>query len=355
MRLSMTAVLRVDPVHPDPAVIATAAACLRGGGLVAFPTETVYGLGAHALDRHAVHRVFIAKGRPSNDPLIVHLADAADLGTVASDCPALVSRLAARFWPGPLTLVVRRGDRVPPEVTAGLETVAIRVPAHPVARALLQSAAVPVAAPSANRFTRPSPTRAEHVLQDLDGLIDILLDAGPTPLGLESTVLDLTATPPRVLRPGAVPVETLREVEPSIAIAGSQVDDTAAHRSPGLLSKHYAPTAPLVLHRGTATRALRAMESAARAALAAGTRVGVLVSARDAQAFRGMPVVVADIGMNDDAESAAARLYAALRELDAAGVDLILARDAERGDGLWLALRDRLHRAASSVVDHAAD
>src|SRR5215207_10008105 len=197
----------IDPMPRQPATIilrddasgvGRAAEILRGGGLVAFPTETVYGLGAHALDASAVRGIFAAKGRPADDPLIVHVASAADVSRVADLTPD-AERLAQRFWPGPLTLVLPKRPVVPAEVTAGLTTVAVRVPAHATARALLDAARLPIAAPSANLFSRPSPTRVEHVLEDLDGRIDAVLDGGPTPLGLESTILDLTASPPRLL------------------------------------------------------------------------------------------------------------------------------------------------------------
>src|SRR5689334_3766286 len=205
----MTQVIRVDPEVPDPAALAIAAACLRRGGLVAFPTETVYGLGVHALDRAAVRRLFEAKGRPANDPLIVHVDHIDRMQPLVNDIPAAARALAARFWPGPLTIVLRRSERVPDEVTAGLATVAIRVPAHPVARALLIAAGVPIAAPSANRFSRPSPTRAAHVMDDLAGRIDLVVDGGATQVGVESTVLDLSGDLPTVLRPGAVSIDML--------------------------------------------------------------------------------------------------------------------------------------------------
>jgi len=180
---AMTDVIRVDPVTPDPAALARAAECLRRGGLVAFPTETVYGLGVHALDRGAVQRLFEAKGRPANDPLIVHVDAVESIQALVATVPDAARQLAARFWPGPLTIVLPRSSRVPDEVTAGLNTVAIRVPAHPVARALLSAAGIPVAAPSANLFSRPSPTRASHVLDDLAGRIDLVVDGGATHVG----------------------------------------------------------------------------------------------------------------------------------------------------------------------------
>src|SRR5690348_13744143 len=207
-----TAIFPLDPSSANLEAIAEAARILRAGGLVAFPTETVYGLGANALDASAVARIFAAKGRPANNPLIIHIADASDVRKVVADWPESAGRLAERFWPGPLTLVLPRCDAVPDAVTAGGPTVAVRVPAHPVAQALVRAAGVPIAAPSANRSMELSPTRAEHVLRGLDGRIDVLLDGGPTAGGIESTVLDLTATPPRLLRPGLIGVAELEAV-----------------------------------------------------------------------------------------------------------------------------------------------
>ena len=347
-----TEILRINPRSPEPADIARAARCLREGGLVAFPTETVYGLGVHALDRPAVLKLFAAKGRPANDPLIVHVAAIADALALVLELPRHAGRLAETFWPGPLTLVMRKGASVPLEVTAGLETVAVRVPAHPVAHALLEAAGVPVAAPSANLFSRPSPTSAGHVLEDLDGRIDMVLDGGATDVGVESTVVDLTIDPPVVLRAGGISLESLRAVIPQIdlAVRTTAPDGSTAMPSPGLLARHYSPRAPMVLYRGDATKAQEAVRAAALEASRAGKRVGILATDRDAEALQGLDVNVAGLGDGDRAEGVALRLYAALRELDTAGVDVVLARDFAKEDGLWRAVKDRLQRAAGSIV-----
>ena len=330
----MTTVLRLTPDRPEPDLIADAAACLRRGGLVAFPTETVYGLGVAALDVAAVRRLFAAKGRPADDPLIVHIASPDALAPLVAARPPALAVLAARFWPGPLTLVLRRSPLVPDEVTAGLDTVAVRVPAHPVAHALLAAAGIPVAAPSANLFSRPSPTQAAHVLEDLDGRIDLVLDGGPTQVGVESTVLDLSGDVPEVLRPGAVTLEMLRPLLPDVRLRVAVVAH-GPQRSPGLLTKHYSPRATLTLYEGPADRVLARIRQDADLAQAAGRRIGLLLP-------------------DADAAVTAARLYAALREFDAAGVEEIFASLPPATDGLSQAVADRLRRAAAGRVVHCA-
>ena len=345
----MTQVLAIDPLHPDPERIARAAAVLRRGGLVAFPTETVYGLGAHALDRAAVLRIFEAKGRPSNDPLIVHVTTVAQAEPLVNRVPDAVHRLAARFWPGPLTVVLERSTLVPDEVTAGLDTVAIRMPAHPIARALIDAAAIPVAAPSANLFSRPSPTQAAHVLEDLRDRIDVVIDGGPTTVGVESTVLDLSGDVPTVLRPGAVTLEMLQEVLPRVET--TRGTGAGAMRSPGLLLKHYSPRAPLTLYEGSRAAVLARMAADAHAAISSGKFVGVLAADED-------PVIegrVIRVGSLHDLPAVASRLYAAMRELDAAGVDVILARSFSTAPGLGVAIHDRLHRAAAGRIVRVAE
>lgn len=347
----MTVVVPVDSHHPDPEAIERAAACLRAGGLVAFPTETVYGLGVHALDRAAVARLFQAKGRPASDPLIVHVASTVQARALSVAFPPTADRLAARFWPGPLTLVLPKSAVVPDEVTAGLSSVALRVPSHPVALALIEAAGVPVAAPSANLFSRPSPTRAAHVLADLEGRIEMVLDGGATTVGVESTVVDLSTDVPRLLRPGGVSREALVAVLGNTPLQDAGPVQSGPQLSPGLLERHYAPRTPVTTYEGQAPRVLERMRADALAAHADGHRVGLLIFDEDAGLGQ-MPgvLVVRSIGPSTDLEAVAPQLYAALRELDASGSDVILAHGFHDVRGLGAALRDRLRRAAAGRI-----
>jgi L-threonylcarbamoyladenylate synthase len=355
----MTDVLRVEPTRPDRDAIAKAASCLRDGGLVAFPTETVYGLGAHALDRAALQRLFTAKGRPANDPVIVHIDSIDRLGPLVTDVPGSAHTLAAHFWPGPLTLVMTRSAQVPDEVTAGLQTVAVRVPAHPVAAALLVAAGIPIAAPSANLFSRPSPTQAAHVLEDLHGRIDLILDGGPTLVGIESTVVDLSGERPTILRPGATTIEMLRDVIPDVVMRSADHPEGTAAPSPGLLPKHYAPRAPLTLYEGEPTTALQQLVSDATAALKRGQLVGIIAAEEDWHTIEAIGtstlqrIEVRYLGSEHDLPAIASRLYTAMRDLDAAGVALIFVRSFSIDEGLGVAIDDRLRRAAAGRIVRA--
>lgn len=334
----MPRILVVDRTHPDHAAIAKAAELLREGALVAFPTETVYGLGAHALDVEAVRRIYEAKGRPSWNPLIVHVSDAGAARALAREWPAVADVLARAFWPGPLTLVVRKRAGVPDEITAGLDTVGLRVPSHPVALALLRAATVPVAAPSANRFTRISPTTAAHVARGLGDRVDLIVDGGPSDVGIESTVLDVSGEVPTILRPGHISLAQLAAVAGAVRVASdAEPDDLeTARRSPGTMGRHYAPSAAVIVF-GPADRA-RAAE-AARLARAEGHRVGaLLLSPLDAP-------IDDPVAMRDDPAAYAHQLYAALHDLDARGCDVILIERVSDDDA-WAGVRDRIERAA---------
>jgi L-threonylcarbamoyladenylate synthase len=342
-----TRVLRVDPENPQPEVIAEAASVIRAGGLVAFPTETVYGLGANATDADAVARIFSAKNRPANDPLIVHLASVEQIPTVALELPEIARELTA-LMPGPLTLVLKRAPGIPASVSAGLDTVGVRVPVHPVAHALLAAAGVPIAAPSANRFSRPSATTAAHVQEDLNGHVDLILDGGAAPIGIESTIVDVTSNPLRILRYGALKPEQFE----ALGFVAEHLDSTetgSAQPAPGMMLKHYSPRARLLFYGdGSPLDAvLTRMRGDANTLVAQGRQVGILGPNDDAAVFAGLPVTVVQLGATLD--EIAARLFAGMRELDNAGVEVILARGYER-TGIGTALWERLLRAAEGQV-----
>ncbi len=333
----------------DSAGIAEAAARLRAGGLVAFPTETVYGLGANALEATAAAGIFQAKGRPASDPLIVHLAHPAELPRVTRDVPPPAYRLAAAFWPGPLTLVLPRAAAVPALVSAGRATVAVRVPVHPVAQALIAAVGMPIAAPSANRFGHTSPTSADHVLADLDGRIDMVLDDGPSPIGLESTVLDLSSESPRLLRPGGISLEQLRELIGVVELAPQVPAEHEALPGPGMMERHYAPDNELRLCIGPPEPARVWLRQTSTELLAAGRRPGLLLADEDMAYFSNLAVDIERLGSVADLPGIARRLYAALRALDARRPDVLLARDFGEA-GIARAIRDRLMRAANGKV-----
>jgi L-threonylcarbamoyladenylate synthase len=305
-----------------------ACALLREKELVAFPTETVYGLGAYALEPDAVLKIFETKGRPQFDPLIVHTKDAASAFALASEVPALAVKLAERFWPGPLTLVLKKRSIVPDLVTSGMASVALRVPAHPVALALLQAFDRPIAAPSANRFGRISPTTAEHVRSEFGDTVKLVLDGGACKTGVESTIVSLLEPEPMLLRPGGTPFESLQELMPNLRFPGS---DPTHPMAPGQLPSHYAPRTPLVIGDASAPGTLR------------GRRLGLLYvgPARERSGFERVEV----LSHKGDLREAAAGLFAAMRRLDEAGLDLIVAELA-REVGLGLAINDRLRRAS---------
>lgn len=327
-------------------MVTRAANALRSGALIAFPTETVYGLGADATNREAVRKVFAVKGRPADDPLIVHVLEAADLKAVASKVPPMAQRLAEAFWPGPLTVVVPRGNLVAKEVTGRRTTLAVRAPDHPVARALLSASAVPIAAPSANPFGRTSPTTAQHVVADLGDAVDMVIDGGPCAIGVESTIVDCTGRISVVLRPGGITLEALQAVAPSIRMAPG-VEDTAP-RSPGRMSRHYAPQAGMVIVSGEDQDLRATLAKAAGELSHMGLQVGVMASREDLPWLgnAGARVTVVALSSQRDATTAAQSLYSTLRDLDAMGVQIILARDFGE-KGLAAAVRDRMMRASA--------
>lgn len=327
----MSHIQPVDPLHPSPAILARAASLLQRGQLVAFPTETVYGLGANALDPVAVQRIYEAKGRPEYNPLIVHVADAASAQRLVTVWPDAAERLVARWWPGPLTIVLPKAMGIPSEVTAGLGTVALRVPAHPVALALLRACGFPLAAPSANRSGQISPTSAEHVASGLGDRVPMILDGGRTSVGIESTVVDLSGARPVLLRPGMISRTAIEEVIGPVGLPDEPDNPEAPRLSPGMLDRHYAPRARLVLldTQGQSPVAIRPTDG-----------TGALM--RSASPPAGCSTTIT---LPNDPAAYAQGLYGALHQLDAAGVDLILVEPPPSTPD-WDGIRDRLERAA---------
>jgi len=346
-RIKGTLLLKVDSERPEIEKIRVAANVIRKGGIVAFPTETVYGLGADALNPEAVTKVFKAKNRPADDPIIVHIARKEDVYRLARSVPKAAERLMAQFWPGPLTLVLKRSKLVPDITTAGLDTVGIRMPSNKVALTLISESKTPISAPSANLFGKPSPTTAEHVINDLAGRIDIILDAGPTKIGVESTVIDMTASIPQILRPGGTPYEKLSsvlgevELHP-IAIANRKVRVVEA-RSPGMKHRHYAPDAEMVVVEGEFDKVIRKIQELASLYMAEGKRVGIL--ATDESLVKYSADVVKSLGSREDLATIAKNLFRLLREFDKEKVDIIIAEGITT-QGLGLAVMNRLRRAA---------
>ncbi len=346
-----TRIIRIDPNHLEDRLLMPAAQALRDGRLVAFPTETVYGLGADALNAQAIAEIFKVKGRPGDNPLIVHIASIADLPPLVREVPPLAARLFAAFSPGPLTLILPKSSMVPDLVTAGLDTVAIRIPAHPVARRLIELAGVPVAAPSANRSGRPSPTQSWHVEHDLAGRIPYIIDAGPSEFGLESTVVDMTRVLPIMLRPGSITAAQIREITGDVLVAGNDLstDPTAAPRSPGMKYRHYAPKARVLIAEGDdaparINRARQLCENLINEGLTIGLfGCGQFLDGLSQSATRHTLAY----GQQPDAAAAATGLFDALRRLDQAGVAVIIV-EALPEQGIGTAYMNRLRKAAGA-------
>ncbi|MDP9036951.1 MAG: L-threonylcarbamoyladenylate synthase [Myxococcota bacterium] len=342
----MTRVLRVDPRAPDPTAIAEASRVLGEGGLVGLPTETVYGLAADAFDPRAIARVFAAKGRPANHPLIAHVSDEAQARTLAGRWSNHAARLASAFWPGPLTLVVERARHVPSALTGGGSSVAVRAPSHAVARAVIEALGRPVAAPSANRFQGLSATTAAHVTKSLGDAVDLVLDAGPCEGGIESTVVDTRGDIVRVLRLGALSVCALAALVGHVEASSAVPSPEQGRASPGMDRRHYAPRARLILSP-TRDEALRLARSSAEA----GVRVAVL--ARDGGAAAERDAVAGHAPgallrwLPDDPAAYARHLYSALHDLDDAGVSVIVVEDVPAGEP-WSAIADRLRRGSAT-------
>lgn len=394
-----TEVLKIDIHNIDKEKINYAAETLKSGGLVAFPTETVYGLGANALQKEAIHKIYKAKGRPSDNPLIVHIADMASLDNLVIEKPSLWELLAHEFWPGPLTMIFKKSSMIPDEITAGLNTVAIRMPSHPIAIALIKASGLPIAAPSANSSGRSSPTLASHVYEDLNGKIDLIIDGGSTDVGLESTVLDITSTPPIILRPGGVTLEQLRSIKHDISLDPALISDSDSAlvsrtslipdnnikggsdtkknfqsdfnndfnnyfkdslkdpsvdfipKSPGLKYKHYSPKAPLIIVDGDPDKIVNKINELVREKKNVEKRIGILATEQtkgyyiDENINKNNNVIVMSLGDRNHPEEIASNLFSSFREMDEQKVDIIFSEGINI-NGIGLAIMNRMKKAA---------
>jgi len=345
--MKKTLVLKVDSQEPEIGKIRMAAGFIKKGSLVAFPTETVYGLGADALNPKAVLALFEAKKRPLDNPPIVHVGNRKDVIRLVKEVPVNAERLMKRFWPGPLTLIFKRSEIVPDVTVAGLDTIAIRMPRHNVALALIRESSCPIAAPSANLAGKPSPTSAEHVMEDLNGRIDAILDAGSTHIGVESTVLDMTVDPPQVLRPGGTPYEVLKKVLGTVELNPVAVSEKALPvekvRSPGVKHRHYAPNADMVIVEGELAAVVSKINELAHFYMRKNKKVGIL--ATDETAHYYSADVVKSLGNRSDLTVVARNLFKLLREFDLERVDVIIAEGVPT-ERLGLAVMNRLRKAS---------
>lgn len=358
-----TIIQTINKENPSAKELEAAVSILRDGGLVAFPTETVYGLGGDGLRADAAKKIYEAKGRPSDNPLIIHIADAKSLSLLTDFVPEKASILAEKFWPGPLTMVLQKSSRVPFGTTGGLDTVAVRMPSHPVALALIRQSGIFIAAPSANASGRPSPTKAAHVIEDLDGKIDMVLDGGLVGIGIESTILDLTQEPPMLLRPGYVTKEMLEEAIGPVTIDKAilaKADPKLRPKAPGMKYRHYAPKGDLCIYDGKPEKVAPCIVARAKKELACGKTVGILAAEESKDSYGSLlaasdcgnaDIALKVIGSREDEASIAHSLYGLLRDFDALGCQVILS-ESFFGTQLGEAIMNRLLKAAGHQVIH---
>ena len=344
-----TKIVKIDPAHPRMEDIREAGRIIREGGLVAFPTETVYGLGGNALDVTASQRIYAAKGRPSDNPLIVHIADMASLLPLVTEIPEAARKLASACWPGPLTMIFHKSSIVPLETTGGLDSVAVRFPSHPIACALIREGGGYVAAPSANTSGRPSPTMAEHVIEDLKGKIEMIVDGGSVGIGLESTIVDFTENIPTILRPGYINEQMLRDILGEVRMdKGLLAENSRIHpKAPGMKYRHYAPKGSLLIVEGQTDRVAAKIEEMARERTAAGYTVGIIGT--DESVGRYSSGIIKSIGTRSDEESIGRHLYSVLREFDDCGAAYIFSESFDTPK-MGQAIMNRLLKAAGHQV-----
>ncbi len=335
----ITEIIKVNPDNIDLAKIRKAARVIKEGGLIAFPTETVYGLGADAFSPQACAKLFAAKSRPLDDPLIVHISKEKDLFKLTKYVSEAALKLVDRFWPGPLTLVLKKSDEISNIVTAGLDTVAVRMPAHKIALELIKESKTPIVAPSANLFGRPSPTNSQHVIDDLDGRIDLIIDGGKTQIGVESTVLDLTQSPPSILRAGGTSMEELKEIIKEVRLFKQENKIL----SPGMYPRHYSPRAKVMLIEGDGEIQVEKIRNLASRFNLQNRCLGILAKEENKDKYGELNIKLS--GPEDDLAICATNLFSVLREFDKEGVDTIIVEGVKE-EGLGLAIMDRLRKAA---------
>ncbi|NLY77155.1 MAG: threonylcarbamoyl-AMP synthase [Tissierellia bacterium] len=344
-----TRIVKVNRDNPEVELIKEGAELIKSGKLVAFPTETVYGLGANGLDEEAASKIFVAKGRPQDNPLILHVSSLEEVKQLVKSIPKQAEIIAEKFWPGPLTMIFERSSLIPDVITAGLDTVAIRMPDHKIALELIRASGVPIAAPSANTSGRPSPTIAQHVIEDLYGKIDMIIDGGATGVGLESTVLDLTGELPTILRPGGVTLEDLKPIIPDVTLDLSIVkdEDNIIPKSPGQKYRHYAPKAHMIVYCGQVDDIVEAIKNRAKELIEEGKTVGIMATDETKSSYQEGMVV--SVGSRKDMGTIAHNLFNVLRNFDEKKVDIILSEGVEMED-LGTAIMNRMKKASGGNI-----
>ncbi len=345
-----TVIRKVDENCIDEAIMKEAGEVLKSGGLVAFPTETVYGLGANALDEKASAKIYAAKGRPSDNPLIIHIADMESLGHIVEEIPEAAVKLAEKFWPGPLTMVMKKSKAVPYGTTGGLETVAVRMPSHPIALEMIRHGGGYIAAPSANTSGRPSPTLASHVADDMDGIIPMILDGGPVGIGIESTIVDLTESIPTILRPGFITKEMLGKVTGEVQMdKGLALDAKTPPKAPGMKYRHYAPKAELIIVEGAADAVINKINALVKENMEKGIVSGVIGTEETVSRYQS--AIIKSLGTRNDELSISSHLYGILREFDESDAEVIYSESFEEGT-FGNAIMNRLLKAAGHKIIH---
>ena len=349
MKEKSTQILTIDPSYPETDKIIKAAEIIKSGGTVAFPTETVYGLGANALDNKAIEKIFLAKGRPQDNPLIVHISDIAQLENLVENIPQQAYILMEKFWPGPLTLIFNRTSKIPDRITGGLPTVAIRMPNHNIALDLIKHSELPIAAPSANTSGKPSPTNSSHVIHDLSGKIDMIIEGGSTGVGLESTVLDISGDIPTILRPGGITIEDLLTVLPKVEYdkALETTNTNIIPKSPGQKYKHYSPDAIMIIVSGNIEEIIEKTMDLCEEYESQGMRVGIMATKQTYDIYESDNILV--VGDREIPETIAANLFDALRKFDEVKVDVIIAEAIEE-KGIGKAIMNRMKKAAGGKI-----